>query len=93
MGQLDLRVSDARRTMVKKMLTTRMANRLKDEEVNRKKVRRRDRSNNLLADNIDTLIKEEGKLNLHLKQVPKMILLIAANHTQHVFEDKLPPGT
>ena len=69
MGQLDLKVSDARRTMVKKMLTTRMTDRLKDEEANYKKVRQRDRSNNLLADNVDTLVKEEGKLNANLKQV------------------------
>ena len=69
MGQLDLKVSDARRTMVKKMLTTRMTNRLKDEEADHEKVRRRDRSNNLLADNVDTLVKEEGKLNSNLKQV------------------------
>ena len=60
MGQLDLKVSDARRTMVKKMLTTRMTNRLKDEEANHEKVRRRDHSNNLLADNVNTLITEEG---------------------------------
>ena len=69
MGQLDLKVSDARWTMIKKMLTTRMMDRLKDEEVDHKKVRRRDRSNNLLVENVDTLVKEEGKLNLHLKQV------------------------
>ena len=69
MGQLDLKVSDARRTMVKKMLTTRMTDRLKDEEADYEKVRRRDRSNNLLADNVNNLIKEEGKLNLNLKHV------------------------
>ena len=69
MGQLDLKVSDARRTMVKKMLTTRMTDRLKDEEADYEKVRRRDRSNNLLADNVNTLIKEEGKLNSNLKHV------------------------
>ena len=69
MGQLDLKVSDARRTMVKKMLTTCMTNRLKDEEADHEKVRRRDHNNNLLADNVNTIVKEEGKLNLNLKQV------------------------
>ena len=69
MGQLDLKVSDARRTMVKKMLMTCMTDRLKDEEADYEKVRWRDRSNNLLADNVNNLIKEEGKLNLNLKHV------------------------
>ena len=55
--------------MIRKMLTTRRTNRLKDEEANHKKVKQRDRSNNLLADNADTLVKEEGELNSHLKQV------------------------
>ena len=69
MGQLDLKVSNARSTMVKKMLTTRMTDRLKDKEADYEKVRQRDRSNNLLADNVNTLIKEEGKLNSNLKHV------------------------
>ena len=69
MGQLDLKVSDARRTMIKKMLTNRMKDRLKDEEADYEKVRRRDRGNNLLAYNINTIVKEEGKLNSSLKQV------------------------
>ena len=69
MSQLDLKVSDTRRMMVKEMLTTRMKDRLKDEEADYEKVRRRDRSNNLLADNVDTLVKEEGKLNSNLKHV------------------------
>ena len=43
--------------MVKKMLTTRTKDRLKDEEADYEKVRRRDRSNNLLPDNVDTLVK------------------------------------
>ena len=69
MGQLDLKVSDARSTMVKKMLTTRMTNRLKDEEADHKKVRRRNHSKNLPVDNVNTLVKEEGKLNSNLKHV------------------------
>ena len=55
--------------MVKKMLTTRVRDRLKDEEADYKKVRKRDRNNVLLADNIDGLVKEEGKSNSNLKQV------------------------
>ena len=47
MGQLNLKVSDTRQTMVKKMLMTRMTDRLKDEEADYEKVRRRDHSNNL----------------------------------------------
>ena len=69
MSQLDLKVSEARQTMVKKMLTTRTMDRLKDEEADYEKVRRRDRGNNLLAANIDTLVKEEGKLNSNLQEV------------------------
>ena len=69
MSQLDLKVLKARRTMVKKMLTTRMRDCLKDEEADYKKVRKRDRNNVLLADNIDGLVKEEGKSNSNLKQV------------------------
>ena len=42
---------------------------LKDEEADYEKVRLRDRGNNLLADNIDILVKEEGKSRLNLKQV------------------------
>ena len=69
MSQLDLKVSEAKRTMVKKMLMTRMRDRLKDEEADYEKVRKRDRTNALLADNIDGLAKEEGKSNSSLKQV------------------------
>ena len=69
MSQLHLKVSEARRMMVKKMLETRMKDRLKDEEADYGKVRRRDRGNNLLAYNINTIVKEEGKLNSSLKQV------------------------
>ena len=69
MSKLDLNMSEARRTMVKKMLTTRMRDRLKNEEADYEKVSKRDRSNNLLADNIDGLVKEEGKSNSNLKQV------------------------
>ena len=55
--------------MVKKILTIRMRDCLKDEEADYEKVRLRDRGNNLLADNIDILVKEEGKSRLNLKQV------------------------
>ena len=58
--------------MVKKMLSKRIRDRLKDEEANYEKDRKRDRSNNLLANNIDGLIKEEGKLNSNLKQVREL---------------------
>ena len=69
MSQLDQNVAEARRTMVKKMLTTRMRDRLKDEEADYKKVRLSDRGSILLADNIDSLVKEMAKLNSNLKQV------------------------
>ena len=69
MGQLDLNMSDARKNMVKKLLTTLMTNRLKDKEADQEKLRRRDRSNALLAENVNSLVKEEGKLNSNLKQV------------------------
>ena len=69
MSQLDLNMTEARRTMVKKMLTTRMRDRLKDKEADYNKVRKRDRGNALLADNIDGLVKEKRKLNSNLKQV------------------------
>ena len=52
MSQLDLKVSEARRTMVKKILTTCVKDRLKDMEADYKKVRQRDCGNNLLAANI-----------------------------------------
>ena len=69
MSQVNLKVLEARRLMVNKILTTRMKERLKDEEANYDKVRQRDRSNNLLAANIDTIVKEEGKLSSNLKEV------------------------
>ena len=58
--------------MVKKMLTTRMRDRLKNEEADYEKVSKRDRSNNLLADNIDGLVKEEGKSNSKIKRLRKL---------------------
>ena len=67
MSQLHLKVSEARRMMVKKMLETRMKDRLKDEEADYGKVRRRDRGNNILVANIDTLVKEERKMNSNLR--------------------------
>ena len=56
MSQLHLNVSEARRTMVKKMLSKCLRDWLKDEEANYEKDRKRDRGNNLLANNIDGLI-------------------------------------
>ena len=67
MSQLDLKVSEAKRTMVKKMLTTRIRDRLKDEEADFEKVRKRDRNNALLADTINGLVEEEGKSNSNLR--------------------------
>ena len=72
MSKLDLNMSEARRKMVKKMLTTRMRDRLKNEEADYEKVSKRDRSNNLLADNIDGLVKEEGKSNSKIKRLRKL---------------------
>ena len=69
MGQLDLKVLEARRTMIKMLLTMCMTNGLKDEETDYEKVWSRNRGNKLLADNVDTIVKEEGKLNSNLKQV------------------------
>ena len=69
MGQLDLKVSEARRMMIKKLLTTGMTDRLKDEETDYEKVRSRNCGNKLLANDVDTIVKEEGKLNSNLKQV------------------------
>ena len=55
--------------MIKKLLTTCMTDSLKDEETENEKVRWRDRGNKLIADNVDTIRKEQGKLNSNLKQV------------------------
>ena len=46
-----------------------MTNRLKDKEADQVNLRRRDHSNNLLAENLGNLVKEEGKVNSSLKQV------------------------
>ena len=67
MSQLDLSVTDAQRTMVKKMLTPRMKDWIKDKEADHNKVRKRDRSNALIAKNIDSLVKEEGNSTCSLK--------------------------
>ena len=69
MGQLDMKVLEARRTMIQMLLTMCMTNGLKDEETDYEKVCSRNRGNKLLADNVDTIVKEEGKLNSNLKQV------------------------
>ena len=73
MGQMDLKVSDSRRTMIKKLLTTRMTDRLLDEDIDYEKIRLREGGNKLLADIVDTIVKEEGKLNSTLKQVRQHI--------------------
>ena len=72
MSHLDLSVTEARRTMVKRMLTPRMRNRLEDEEAKYNKIRKRDRSNALLTNNIDSLVNEEGESTYNLKQVRKL---------------------
>ena len=72
MRQLDLSVAVAQRTMVKKVLTTCMRDRLKDKEADYNKVRKRDCNNALLADKIDGLVKEEVKSTSSLKQVRKL---------------------
>ena len=55
--------------MIKKLLTTQMTGRLKDEETNYEKVRCRNCGNKLLANNVDTIVKEDGKVNSNLKVV------------------------
>ena len=55
--------------MIKKLLTTQMTGRLKDEETNYEKVRSRNCGNKLLANNVDTIVKEDGKVNSNLKVV------------------------
>ena len=55
--------------MIKKLLTTQMTDRLKDEETDYEKVRNRNRGNKLLAHDVDAIVKEEGKRNSNLKQV------------------------
>ena len=69
MGQLDSKVTEARHTMIKKLLTTQMTDRLKDEETDYEKVRNRNRGSKLLAHDVDAIVKEEGKRNSNLKQV------------------------
>ena len=54
------------------MFLKRIRDWLKNEEANYEKDRKRDRGNNLLANNIDGLIKEEGKLNSNLNQVREL---------------------
>ena len=69
MRQLEVKVLEARQTMIKKLLTTQMTGRLKDEETNYEKVRSRNCGNKLLANNVDTIVKEDGKVNSNLKVV------------------------
>ena len=69
MGQLDLGVTDARRTLVKKMLTPRMQGRLKDEEADHDKLKKRDKSNALMHHDLDGLVKEERKTDSNLGRV------------------------
>ena len=71
MGQLDLNITGARRTIVKGMLTPHMQDRITSKESSHNKIRERNRSNALLANNIDTLVREEKKSTFNLNQVVK----------------------
>ena len=68
MSHLDLSVTEAQRTMMKRMLTPRMKNRLEDEEAYYDKVRKRDCSNALLNNNIDSLSRRKGSLPIALNR-------------------------
>ena len=68
-GLLDLKIGNARQTMVKRVPTTLMTNHLRNKEAGHKKARRRDCGIDLPTDNISALIKKEGDLNLHMTQV------------------------
>ena len=69
LGQLDLAVTGSRRDLVKKMLTTRFRDRLKDEESDILKKRKRDSSNNLMASDVDKLMEEDSKSSAGLSKV------------------------
>ena len=72
MGQLDLNIAEAQRTIVKGTLMLRMQDRLQNKESDRDKIRERDRSNALLANIIDTLVRQERKSTFNLKQVRRL---------------------
>ena len=69
MGQLDLNIAEAQRTIVKGTLMLRMQDRLQNKESDRDKIRERDRLNALLTNNINTLVREERRSTLNLEQV------------------------
>ena len=71
MGQLNLEITGARRTMVKGMLTPHMQDRITNEESSHDKTRERDHLNALLTNNINTLVREEKKSAINLNQVVK----------------------
>ena len=61
MSQLDLEITEVRRTRVKGMLTPHTKDRIRNEESSQDMTRERGRTNALLAINIDTLIREKKK--------------------------------
>ena len=67
MGQLEFKTIEADRMMIKKLLTTWITDCLRDEETDYKKVR--NKGNKLLGHDVETIVKEEGKLKSNLKQV------------------------
>ena len=60
MSWLDLKMSEKRRTMVKKRLTLCMRDCLKDKEVDYEKVRKTDGTTALLADNMTASSRKKG---------------------------------
>ena len=62
-------MTGSRRDLVKQMLTTGFRDRLKDEESDVLKKRKRDGSNNLMASDVDKLVKEESKFSAGLGKV------------------------
>ena len=69
LGQLDLTVAGPRRGLVKRMLTTGFCNLPKDEGSGSLRKGRRDSSNNLMASEVDKLVKEESKSSAGLSKV------------------------
>ena len=62
-------MTGSRRDLVKKMLTTRFCDRLKDEESDILKKRKRDSSNNLMTSDVDKLMEEESESSAGLSKV------------------------
>ena len=62
-------MTGSRRGLVKQMLTTGFRDRLRDEESDVLKKRKRDGSNNLMASDVDKLVKEESKSSAGLSKV------------------------